>query len=490
MTLIFTLLSIIILLIAFLFIRTLSFRGRSSAGVQAIPVIDIQEDQIAQHLSEVVQIRSISKVGALETDQQPFIAIKDWIEKTYPLFNTKLDRVVINKYSLLFKWVGTKSELAPVLFNAHMDVVPVDAETLEKWDADPFSGKISAGYIWGRGTLDMKNQLVAILDTIEGLLRQSYTPKRTVYIAFGHDEEIMGAHGSKEIVEYLKSKGIKLAAVLDEGGLIFQGMIEGVDEPLGLVGITEKGYLTLKLTAQGNPGHSSTPPRQTAIGMIARAVALMDDHPMPACLDFIIPMLRNLGHLLPFGLQFVIANSWLFGPILLKQFSKTTQMNAMIRTTHAATIIEGGIKDNILPATATATVNCRLLPGDSVQDVIDHFTKVISDSRVHISIDEKNGGWGASIVSPIDTPAYLSLDLVIRQVFNNLTVAPFAFLAATDSRHYAPVCKSIYKFSPILISQKDRNSIHGINERVSLDGLGKMVVFFTRLIKVWGEAEF
>ncbi|MDO9546000.1 MAG: M20 family peptidase [Pelolinea sp.] len=489
MNILIPLLAIIFFLIAFLFIRTLSFRERSSR-IQPIPPIDIQKDQIAQHLSEVVQIPSISKVGALDTDQQPFIAIKKWIEKTYPLFSAKLERVVINKYSLLFKWVGTENILVPVLFNAHMDVVPVDAETLEEWGGDPFSGKISAGYVWGRGTLDMKNQLVAILDTVEGLLKKNYTPKRTIYVAFGHDEEIMGARGSKEIVEFLKSKGIKLAAVLDEGGMLSQGMIEGVDEPVGLVGITEKGYLTLKLTAQGEPGHSSTPPRQTAIGVIARAVALLDDHPMPPRLDFVIPMMRNIGHLLPFGLQFVLANSWLFKPILLNQFSKTTQMNAMIRTTHAATIIEGGIKDNILPAAATATVNCRLLPGDSIQDVFNHFTKVIGDPRVHISIDEKSGGWGASIVSPIDTPAYLSLDLVIRQVFDNVTVAPFAFLAATDSRYYAPVCKSIYKFSPIQITPKDRSGIHGINERISVDGLGKMVVFFTRLMKVWGEAEF
>lgn len=165
-------------------------------------------------------------------------------------------------------------------------------------------------------------------------------------------------------------------------------------------------------------------------------------------------------------------------------------MNAMIRTTHAATMIKGGIKDNILPALASAKVNCRLLPGDSVQNVIDHFIKVICDPRIMISIDEKSGGWSASDLSPIDTPAYLSLELVIRQVFKNVTVAPFTFLAATDSRYYQSICKNIYKFSPVLITPKDRSGIHGINERISVDRLGKMVVFFTRLMKVWGEAEF
>jgi len=483
------LLVILIFFIALLLFRTLRFRDRSTA-LEPIPAISIHETQIAHHLSEAVQIRSVSKVDASDADQQPFIVMRDWIKKTYPLLSSELERTVINEYSLLFKWKGTQNKLDPVLFNAHLDVVPVEEETLDEWDSDPFSGEIKDGYVWGRGTLDMKNQLIALLEAVEGLIQAGYTPKRTIYLAFGHDEEISGFHGAKIIGEQLKSNNVKLAAVLDEGGMLTQGMLVGVDEPVGLVGITEKGYLTLKLSAQGKPGHSSTPPRQTAVGVIARALALMDDNPMPARIDFILPTLQNIGYLLPFGLQLVIANAWLFKPILLKQLAKNAQTNAVIRTTHAATMIEGGIKDNILPALASAKVNCRLLPGDSAQDVIDHFTKVINDPRVVISTDEKSGSWGASDMSPTDTPAYLSLDLVIRQVFNNVAVAPYACIAATDSRYYQPICKNIYKFSPVLITSESRSGIHGINEHISVDGLGKMVVFLTRLMKVWGEAEF
>ena len=489
MNLLIALLVFLIFFIALLLFRTLRFRDRSTA-VEPIPAISIKETRIAHHLSEVVQIQSVSKVDAADVDQQPFIVMRDWIEKTFPLLSSELKRTVINEYSLLFKWKGTENKLDPVLFNAHLDVVPVDEETLDEWNSAPFSGEIKGGYVWGRGTLDMKNQLIALLETVEGLLKEGYRPKRTIYLAFGHDEEISGFHGAKLIGEQLKLKGVRLAAVLDEGGMLTQGMLVGVDEPVGLVGVTEKGYLTLKLSAQGKPGHSSTPPRQTAVGVIARALALMDDNPMPARLDFILPTLQNVGHLLPFGLQLVIANAWLFKPILLKQLAKTTQMNAVIRTTHAATMIEGGIKDNILPAVASAKVNCRLLPGDSMQDAIDHFTRVIDDSRITISTDEKSGGWDASDVSPTDTPAYLSLDLVIRQVFDNVTVAPFVCIAATDSRYYQPICRNIYKFLPILITPESRSGIHGINERIRVDGLGKMVVFLTRLMKVWGEAEF
>ncbi|MCD6577519.1 MAG: M20 family peptidase [Anaerolineaceae bacterium] len=489
MDILIALLVIFIFFTAFLLLRTLRLQGRSPA-VDTISPMDIHEAQIAHHLSEAIQIRSISKVDAADEDQQPFIEMRNWIKKTYPLLSSELEEMVINKYSLLFKWKGTENKLDPVLFNAHMDVVPVEEETIKVWNSAPFRGEIKGGYVWGRGTLDMKNQLIALLEAVEELLKEGFIPKRTIYLSFGHDEEIMGFNGANQIADQLKSKGIKLAAVLDEGGMLTQGMLDGVDEPVGLVGITEKGYLTLDLSVRGKPGHSSTPPRQTAVGVIARALALMDDNPMPARLDFILPTLQNIANLLPFWLQLVIANAWLFKPILLNQLAKAAQMNAMIRTTHAATMIEGGIKDNILPALASAKVNCRLLPGDSVQDVIDHFKKVIGDPRVVISIDKKNGGWGASGVSPTDTPAYLSLDLVIRQVFDNVAVAPFTFLAATDSRYYQPICKNIYKFSPILMTPEDRSGIHGVNERIRVDGLGKMVVFFTRLMKVWGEAEF
>jgi carboxypeptidase PM20D1 len=489
MNILIALLVSLIFLTALILFRTLRFRDRSNA-VEPIPAISIDEGLIAQHLSEAVKIPSVSKVDAEDVDRNPLLELRDWIERTYPLLSSTLKRTVINKYSLLFKWTGSENKLDPVLYNAHLDVVPVDEETLGKWTSKPFSGLIKDGYVWGRGALDMKNQLIALLETVEGLLKKGYTPKRTIYLVFGHDEEISGFEGAQKIAEQLILQGVKLAAVLDEGGMLTQRILTGAEEPIGLVGITEKGYLTLDISAYGKPGHSSMPPRQTAVGVIARALALMDDHPMPARLNIISPMLLSVGHLLPFRMQLLIANTWLFKPIILKLMAKSTQMNALIRTTHAATMIEGGIKDNILPAAASAKVNCRLLPGDSIQDVIDHFTNVIGDPRVVISIDEKRGGWEASPVSSTNTPPYLSLDLVIRQVFDDVSVAPYACIAATDSRYFQPICENIYKFLPILITPESRSGIHGINERVSVESLGKMVVFMTRLMKVWGEAEF
>ena len=475
--------------IAFILIKTITL-GRFPEPVSLMDKPQIDQEEVSKHLSELIQFKSISNEASSETDITPFLQIHDWIEKTYPLVSSKLERSKINTCSLLYTLPGSDARLAPVLLNAHMDVVPVEETTLPAWKVEPFSGVIRDGYIWGRGALDMKSQVIGLLDSMEYLLREGFSPKRTIYLAFGHDEEIMGFNGTQKIVEHLKAQGVKLAAILDEGGMVSKGSIPGVEEPFALIGVSEKGYLTLKLSAAGNSGHSSQPPRQTAVGVISRAIALLDDHPLPARLDFFLPTLNRIGYLLPFAMQVVIANSWLFKKVLIKQLMASPQMNAMIRTTHAATMINGGIKDNVLPAEATAKINFRLLPGDSIESVIAYVTKVFNDPRVGVKVDEDNGGWEASQVSPVSTPAYLSLELVTRQIFDNVSVAPFVFLAATDSRHYQSICKNIFKFSPFVLTAEEQHGIHGINERISQGSLMDMVAFYMRIMRVWGEAEF
>ncbi|MDK2980677.1 MAG: carboxypeptidase [Chloroflexota bacterium] len=489
MTILFIVLGVLLLLAAFMLFRTAQL-GRTFEPVSKIEMPQVDTREVSNHLSQMIQIQSISKEGVGNADPKPFQEIHAWMEKTYPQLSSRMEKTVINTCSLLFRLPGSDPSLAPVLFNAHMDVVPADESTLSDWKVEPFSGTIREGYVWGRGAIDMKSQAVGLLESMEALLRDGYAPKRTIYLAFGHDEEVMGFEGSRKIVEHLKAQGVQLSALLDEGGFISTDALPGVSEPFAMVGVSEKGYLTLKLEATATPGHSSQPPRQTAVGVVARAIALLDDHPMPTHMEFFLPTLMSLAHLLPFNLRFVIANAWLFKGALVKTLTKSQQLNAMLRTTHAATMINGGIKDNVLPASVTAKVNLRLLPGDSIEDVIAYVTKVIDDPRVKISIDEDNGGWEASAVSPVDTPAYRSLDLVTRQVFDDVTVAPFVFLAATDSRHYQPVCKNIFRFSPFMLSSTELQGMHGINERILQSSFSRMVTFYMRIMRVWGDAEF
>lgn len=489
MTILYILAAILILLLAVLLIRTTGL-SKKSGSVSSIEKPAIDQEEVSRHLSQLIQFKSVSIEGLSNVDPKPFLDIHAWIEKTYPLLSSNLKKTTINESSLLYTWPGKDPKLSPVLFNAHLDVVPVEENTLPSWKVEPFSGTIKNGFIWGRGALDMKCQVIGLLDAIERLLKAGFTPKRTIYLAFGHDEEVMGFQGSKKIVEYLRKQGINLAAMLDEGGFVSKGLLPGIETPFALIGIAEKGYLTLKLTATGNPGHSSQPPRQTAIGVISRAIALLDDNPLPARLDFFLPTMQKIGFLLPFGMRIAIANTWLFKRLLIKSLQQSPPMNAMIRTTHAATMINGGVKDNVLPSMATAKVNLRLLPGDSVESAIAYIKKVVNDPRVEIKIDEDNGGWDASQISPVNTPAYLSLELVARQIFDNVSVAPFVFLAATDSRHYQPICKNTFKFSPFVLTAEDQSGIHGVNERISQKNLTDIVAFYMRIMRVWGDAEF
>lgn len=479
----------IILLLAFMLFRTLHLQ-RQPEGVEPVEKPHVDKDKISSHLSQVIQFRTVSKPKMAPEERAPFLEMHRWIQDTYPLFVENLSRTVINDYSLLYKWQGTENRLKAVLFNAHMDVVPVDEETLREWKVDPFNGEVREGFVWGRGALDMKCNLVGLLNSVEMLLAEGYEPKRTIYLTFGHDEEIMGFEGSMKIMEHLKTKGVKLAAVLDEGGMVSLGSLAGVDDPVALIGITEKGYLTLKLSAEGKPGHSSRPPRQTAIGIISRAIALMDDHPLPAHAEYFLPTLRKIGYILPFKFQFAVANAGLLESLVVNQLEKKPETNALVRTTHAATVIKGGIKDNVLPSTAEARVNLRLLPGDTIESVKAHFEKAVDDPRVKIEIDKESGGWEASSVTSIEDPAYLTLELVVRQMFGNVPTAPFVFLAATDSRYYQPICDNIFKFSPYILTPEERSGVHGVNERISQDQLAGMVVFYHRLMRVWGDAEF
>lgn len=480
--------SVVVLLVLVMFLKSLRLK-HSFEPVEPVELIKVDKEIPARHLSEAIRIKTISQSLMEREDYKPFLQFHSWLEKTYPKAHAVLQRKIINEFSLLYLWQGLDTSLKPVLFSSHMDVVPVERSTMDVWQASPFKGEIKNGFVWGRGALDMKHQVVANFESIERLVEMGYQPKRSIYVTIGHDEEISGKNGARQIAVYLKRKGVRLAALLDEGGMVSQGMIPGVDQEAAFIGIGEKEYLTLDLSAKGSPGHSSNPPRQTAIGVIARALALLDDNRMPARLNLILLTLEGIASLLPFQFQFALANSWIFKPVIIKLLEKQTQTNALIRTTHASTVIKGGIKDNVLPAEASAKVNFRLLPGDTHEKVLKHIHSVISDARVKITIDEADA-WGACKVSPIQTPAYNTLELIIRQVFGNIPVAPLLLIFATDARHYQEICDHLYHFSPLRVAPEDMKRLHGVNERISVDELAKMVQFFARLLRVWGDAEF
>jgi carboxypeptidase PM20D1 len=489
-TILYIILAILVLTTIYIVVRTIIFEW-SQGSVEQIEGVPVDDQQVAEHLAAAVRCQTVPLDEKGTPDPEAFRQLHRMLEETYPLVHQKLKREVIpvpgqpNGYSLLYTWTGNRPDLEPVMLMAHQDVVSADPAD---WTHPPFEGVIADGFIWGRGTLDIKNQLIGIMEAAETLLQNGYRPERTILFGLGHDEETGGVNGCKVMGEMLKDSGVHLAGIVDEGGGIMAGLAAGVRGQIALVGVSEKGYLTVEFTVQGQPGHSSTPPPQTTIGILARALARLEAHPMPVHLRRLRPLYHGIGRAAPLYIQIPFANVWLFGPLLKRWLEPKPEMNASMRTTTALTIVIGGVEDNTIPAEARAIVNFRLLPGDTIAEVLWHVKKVIKDERVKFKPVE--GKYNEALpVSPQDVPAYRSLSKVIRQVFDNPPVAPFVMLGGTDCQHFVPVCDHIYRFTSVVMDPSFMGLEHGIDERIPVEAMGKMVKFYAQLMQVWGTKE-
>ncbi|NJD58120.1 MAG: hypothetical protein C3F13_14970 [Anaerolineales bacterium] len=477
---------ILILLLTTLYvvIRTILFQ-RSMGSVEKIEGIQVDEQKVAEHLAASVRCKTVPLDEKGTPDPEAFAQLHKMLEETYPLVHQKLRRELVNGYSLVYIWQGSRADLEPVMLMAHQDVVSADPT---EWTHPPFEGKIIDGFVWGRGTLDIKNQLIGIMDAAEALLKQGFRPERTIIFGLGHDEETGGVNGCKVIGQMLKERNVRLAGIVDEGGGIMEGLAAGVRGKLALVGSSEKGYLTVEFSVKSAPGHSSTPPKQTAIGILSRAMTRLESHPMPTHVRSLRPLYHGIGKAAPLYIQVAFANVWLFGPFLRRWLVPLPEMNASIRTTTALTIINGGVEDNTIPADAKAIVNFRLLPGDTIADVLWHAKKVIKDERVHITPVE--GKFNEALpVSSTNTSEYMSLAKVIRQVFDNPPVAPYTMLGGTDCQHFVPVCDNIYRFTSLVMDESFAGLEHGIDERIPIEGMACMVKFYAQLMQVWGAKD-
>ena len=476
---------VLAVLVVVVLVRTFSF-GDPRQNYEKLQVFEPQPDRVAERLSRVIQCQTISFDEKRPADPKALQELRDVFEKNFPNLHKTCKMQLINDYSILYTWEGKNSALKPLLLAGHQDVVPVDDKDVSKWTHPPFGGVIADGFVWGRGALDMKNHVVAELESVERLIESGYQPERTVYLAFGHDEEIGGVHGAAKIVAWLKEQNINLEAVIDEGGVIYSGILPGINENFAGIGIAEKGMATVDMMLEMNPGHSSQPPAHTAIGVMAQAVTKLEDNPMPAEPEIMLPLMKALGQSLPFVLRMAFANMWLFRGVVINELRKNPSGDASIRTTTAVTLIKGGIKDNILPPNAQATVNFRIKPGECVADVLEHMRDTIKDERIKLVPNEEIL-WNPSPVSNTESKAYAAVKETIQRVFDNVPVASQIFPAATDSRHYYPVCSNVYRFMPLVFTKDDLSGIHGIDERIPVEGLEKMVQFFGALIKAFDQ---
>jgi carboxypeptidase PM20D1 len=472
-----TFLMLIVLLVVVLLARTFLVRSRQ-IQVSAIEQIPLNSDLLVNHFVGALQIQTISYDEPSKLNRTEFQRFHDYLRQIFPLAHSKLTVESVRQHSLLFRWEGLDSRLAPVVIMAHMDVVPVEATP---WKHPPFSGEIAGGYIWGRGTLDDKSNVVSQLEAVEYLLQNGFQPNRTIYFAFGHDEEA-GGQGAAAIVQLLESRGVKPDMVLDEGGAILEELIPGILTPAAMIGTSEKGYVTLDLSMKGTGGHSSVPPPHTVIGSLSHAVERLEDNPMPARLEgSAAQMLDYLGPELPLVSRFFVVNRWLFRPLLVFAFSKIRVGNATVRTTTAATMFNGGVKENVLPSHATATINFRIRPGETVEDVISHVRKTIANDDIKIS--QRPHGMDPSPISSPEVPQFKMLHRTIKQIYPSVLVVPGIVIGATDARHYTRICENVYRFSPFRVTMEGFRGVHGTDERIEVQNYLNMIRFYIQLLR-------
>ncbi len=470
------LLAAMMILAAVVFINNAKYNG----SIPSKPVITplAISDSAIQHMSEAVQIKTISYADSLPVDTTEYLRFRAFIDRAYPLIRQKLPRQVFNQFSYLYKWEGNNKNLAPYVIMAHSDVVPVEAATLNKWTFDPFSGAIKDSMIWGRGVIDDKGCLVPILEAAEQLLRENFQPERTIYLSFGHDEEISGPHGARAIVKWFKENNIHPELVIDEGGEITEEQFAQLKRPVAAIGVGEKGYMSFKLSVEKAGGHSSMPQPETAIDILASALVKLRSQQMP--FKIAPPMQELLNRIAP-GLPYMektaIANQWLFGRFLQKEFDKNEVTNSLFHTTIVPTIINGGIKDNVIPAVATAIVNARSLPGDTQEDVIAFMKKMIDDDRVKIEPFKWNTE--ASKIADVSGVAYKKIESICYKVMPDVIPVPYILMGGTDSYYFDEVSDGVIKFAVSI----DGKGYHGIDERLPVADFKRMIFFYTLLMK-------
>ncbi|MEH7307215.1 M20 family peptidase [Neobacillus drentensis] len=468
------------IILVFLFVtvsNTLTLKSKQP--VPHVTKVVINEKEAVQHLSKAITFKTVSYQDRSKFDFKEFQKFIAFLQESFPNVYEQLEFEKVNDYALVYKWQGSDTSKNPIGLTSHYDVVPVLSGTEANWEQDPFSGAVVDGKIWGRGTLDDKIGVIGILEAVDYLVTEGFKPERDMYFMFGFDEEIGGDEGASAIVDTLKDRGVTFDYVLDEGGAIVENMVPGVNQPVGVVGISEKGSATAELTIEGSGGHSSQPKDHTNIGRISKAIAKLEDTqfngdlrgPGEDLFEFVAPEMS-------FGMKYVFANKGIFEPVIEKILLGQPASAALIRTTIAPTIFQAGEQYNALPEKATAIINLRLMPGDSLGEVKKFIKATIEDDDIKVTIT----GNEASKVSSIKGWPFKSIQQAARNVYGNAVVAPYLMFAGSDARQYDTISKNTYRFLPVQITSEDLNRMHGTNEHVSIENYLKAIQFYAEVI--------
>ncbi|MGN0571659.1 MAG: M20 family peptidase [Candidatus Fimenecus sp.] len=450
-----------------------------------LPDEQVDVDKYRKDLSDAIKIKTISNVDVDKVDWNEFKRLHALFEERFPLVYKNLKCEEISLASLLFTWEGKNPDLEPIALLGHQDVVPVAEGTEGDWTHPAFDGVDDGEFVWGRGALDMKNHLIAVLESVESLLAEGFEPERTVYLCFGHDEEIVAAptSGAGSIAAVLKERGVHLDSVIDEGGAILDLNVGGIiNKKLAGVGIAEKGYVDYRVSVSAKGGHSSQPPAHTAIGALADVVKDIEGHQFKAKMPaFVYELFTKIGKNVSYPARIVTCNLWLLKPLITAVMKKIPPAASLIHTTTAVTMAEGSPAANVLPQKASVTVNFRMMPGVTIKNVEEHIRSCVRNKDIEV---EYLKGKEASKVSPTDSRSFKILEEICTRTDPDLLVAPYLVMGGTDAYHYEEVCDNIYRFAPFVMDTKLLLTTHGTDERIPISCMADGLKFFKRYIRM------
>ncbi len=476
MLIVWIVLGLLALFLAVILIRTAMFRPAPEPQADPSPM-DYDAQKAIDDLQAMIRCKTVSDKDRSKEDEAEFAKFVELLAERFPHVTENCTLYRPDRRALLYHWKG-REEGAPTVLMAHYDVVSV---VEEGWSKPAFEGIIEDGVLWGRGTLDTKGTLNGVMQAAENLLSKGFQPKNDIYLAFGGDEEISG-NGAPSIVRWFEERGICPAVVLDEGGAVVEKIFPGVSRPCAVVGVAEKGLLNVKFEVSGNGGHASSPPPHTAVGLLSEACLQVENHPAPRRFNAATAGLFNtLGRYSTFVYRMIFANLWCFMPLLDLICKKSGgELNALMRTTCAFTTMEGSKGLNVMPPHAQMTANMRIMTGETVESTLAYVRKTVKNPQVKISCMEGND---PSPISRTDCEEWQQLGDAIRSTWSETLVSPYLMLACSDSRHYGELSDRVYRFSAMALSKEERGTIHGNDERIPLETVGKTVEFYLRFIQ-------
>lgn len=445
---------------------------------------EVDGDRAVQRLSRAVQFPTVSLTDDGD-DATAFVELRQFLEDEFPRFHDVANRQLVNELTPHFTVEGTDPDASHVVFLAHMDVVPIEEGTRGDWTHPPFSGAVKDGYVWGRGTLDNKHNMMAMLEAAESWLAAGERPEHTLHFVFGHDEEIGGLDGAREVARSMEDDGLDVAAVYDEGLFITDGIVPGIEGPMALVGITERGYLTVEITATAGGGHSSMPPDELAVIRLADALRRLDENPMEAAIDGPTrKMFDEIVAHMDVAHRLIFRNLWLFEPVVLSQMIDLPSTNAAVRTTAAPTVLRAGERENVLPQQAVATVNFRIHPRDTTDDVLAHLDERIASEHISVEpVAEMRAE--PSPMAAMDSAGYNALKRAFSTVHPDIPLGPNMLIALSDSRHFTDLTPDVYRFTPVTVREPDLERIHGTDERIATGEYLHLIRYYQALFRQW-----